>query len=265
MPERQLTIQQKRYLKFAHLFFAALWGGGATTMVLLFCLFHPSTAHEQITFSKILFYIDFIIVGPGAGGCLATGLIYSLYGNWGFFKFRWITLKYVINILFITYGMLVFLPFTHGQYSYYLSQPTTYSVLRKTFARYSCFSLWFIFQYLNLLKRKTERGPAPSPQTEPRLRCIAPPYPPTGLCGYGLPRTPVPMPPGTGNAPPSSPVTSCPSSSWGRPQNTNSTGWTKPPAAPHKRKAPADFLLPGLLASCLNFEGFPLSLLWKPS
>ena len=86
MPERQLTIQQKRYLKFAHLFFAALWGGGATTMVLLFCLFHPSTAHEQITFSKILFYIDFIIVGPGAGGCLATGLIYSLYGNWGFFK-----------------------------------------------------------------------------------------------------------------------------------------------------------------------------------
>lgn len=95
MPERQLTIQQKRYLKFAHLFFAALWGGGATTMVLLFCLFHPSTAHEQITFSKILFYIDFIIVGPGAGGCLATGLIYSLYGNWGFFKFKWITLKYL--------------------------------------------------------------------------------------------------------------------------------------------------------------------------
>ena len=60
MPERQLTIQQKRYLKFAHLFFAALWGGGATTMVLLFCLFHPSTAHEQITVSKILFYIDYL-------------------------------------------------------------------------------------------------------------------------------------------------------------------------------------------------------------
>ena len=180
MPERQLTIQQKRYLKFAHLFFAALWGGGATTMVLLFCLFHPSTAHEQITFSKILFYIDFIIVGPGAGGCLATGLIYSLYGNWGFFKFKWITLKYVINILFITYGMLVFLPFTHGQYSYYLSQPTE-AIIPEESIWMNIFCLWFIFQYLSLLKRKTERGPAPSPQTGPRLRCIAPPYPPTGL------------------------------------------------------------------------------------
>ena len=52
MPERQLTIQQKRYLKFAHLFLPPS-GWRATTMVLLFCLFHPSTAHEQITFSKI--------------------------------------------------------------------------------------------------------------------------------------------------------------------------------------------------------------------
>ena len=268
MPERQLTIQQKRYLKFAHLFFAALWGGGATTMVLLFCLFHPSTAHEQITFSKILFYIDFIIVGPGAGGCLATGLIYSLYGNWGFFKFRWITLKYVINILFITYGMLVFLPFTHGQYSYYLSQPTEAIIPEESIwmnifctSQNFCTILMFLFVvYLSVFKSVKKKN-----RERPRPRCIAPPYPPTGLCGYGLPRTPVPMPPGTGNAPPSSPVTSCPSSSWGRPQNTNSAGWTKPPAAPHKRKAPADFLLPGLLASCLNFEGFPLPLLWKPS
>ncbi|WP_306532295.1 hypothetical protein [Bilophila wadsworthia] len=172
MPERQLTIQQKRYLKFAHLFFAALWGGGATTMVLLFCLFHPSTAHEQITFSNILFYIDFIIVGPGAGGCLATGLIYSLYGNWGFFKFRWITLKYVINILFITYGMLVFLPFTHGQYSYYLSQPTEAIIPEESIwmnifctSQNFCTILMFLFVvYLSVfksVKKKNRERPRP--------------------------------------------------------------------------------------------------------
>ncbi|WP_337654532.1 hypothetical protein [Bilophila wadsworthia] len=155
-----------------HLFFAALWGGGATTMVLLFCLFHPSTAHEQITFSKILFYIDFIIVGPGAGGCLATGLIYSLYGNWGFFKFRWITLKYVINILFITYGMLVFLPFTHGQYSYYLSQPTEAIIPEESIwmnifctSQNFCTILMFLFVvYLSVfksVKKKNRERPRP--------------------------------------------------------------------------------------------------------
>ena len=138
------------------------------------------------------------------------------------------------------------------------------SVLRKTFARYSCFSLWFIFQYLNLLKRKTERGPAPSPQTEPRLRCIAPPYPPTGLCGYGLPRTPVPMPPGTGNAPPSSPVTSCPSSSWGRPQNTNSTGWTKPPAHHINEKPRRAFSCRGFWRHASILKVFPCPFYGSP-
>ena len=120
MSKKILNAQQKKYLKFFHLFFAALWGGGATSMVLLFCIYHPTTVHEQITLSRILFYLDFIIVGPGAGGCLLTGLVYSMYANWGFFKFKWIVLKYAINISFIAYGTLIFLPFTHGQYIKYI-------------------------------------------------------------------------------------------------------------------------------------------------
>ena len=172
MLKKPLTLQQKRYLRFAHLFFAALWGGGATTMVILFCLFHPTTAHEQITFSKILFYIDFIIVGPGAGGCLLTGLIYSLYTNWGFFTFRWITLKYAVNILFITYGMFVFLPFTHRQYSYYLSQPQEIAIPQESIwmnlfctSQNICTILMFLFVvYLSVFKplKKKGKGPLPS-------------------------------------------------------------------------------------------------------
>lgn len=167
MLKKPLTIQQKRYLKFAHLFFAALWGGGATTMVILFCLFHPSTAHEQITFNKILFYIDFIIVGPGAGGCLITGLLYSVYTNWGFFTFRWIFLKYLVNITFIIYGMFVFLPFTHSQYAYYLSQPQEIAIPQESIwmnifctSQNICTILMFLFVvYLSVfkpLKKKNE-------------------------------------------------------------------------------------------------------------
>ena len=73
-------------------------------------------------------------------------------------------IKYLINILFITYGMLVFLPFTHSQYSYYLSQPTEAiipeeSIWMSIFCTSQNFNdthvslLWFIFQYLNLLKK----------------------------------------------------------------------------------------------------------------
>lgn len=121
MSQKILNVQQRKYLKFFHLFFAALWGGGATAMVMLFCIYHPTTVHEQIALNKVLLYLDFIIVGPGAGGCLITGLIYSVYTNWGFFKFRWIVLKYAVNITFITYGTLIFLPFTHSQYTKYMA------------------------------------------------------------------------------------------------------------------------------------------------
>ena len=121
MPAKMLNAQQRKYLKFFHICFAALWGGGAVAMVLLFCIYHPATVHEQITLSRVLLYLDFLIVGPGAGGCLVTGFLYSRHTQWGFFKFKWIALKYIVNITFILYGTLVFLPFTHNQYTIYLA------------------------------------------------------------------------------------------------------------------------------------------------
>ena len=139
-------------------------------------LYHPSSDLSDIEraykVAKKAHEGQFRKVGPGAGGCLATGLIYSLYGKWGFFKFRWITLKYVINILFITYGMLVFLPFTHGQYSYYLSQPTEAIIPEESIwmnifctSQNFCTILMFLFVvYLSVfksVKKKNRERPRP--------------------------------------------------------------------------------------------------------
>lgn len=126
--KKHMSLNHRRWLKFAHLFFASLWGGGAVTMVMVFCIIHPATAAEQVELSKVFIFMDFIIVGPGAAGCLATGIIYSVYGNYRFFKFKWIMCKYIINIVFILYGSLVFLPFTHKQYLYYSSLPANLPV-----------------------------------------------------------------------------------------------------------------------------------------
>ena len=128
MPKKQLSIIQRRWLRFAHLFFASLWGGGAVTMVLLFCIEHPQTVARQVELTQMLLYMDFLIVGLGAAGCLVTGVLYSIYGNYGFFKFRWVILKYAVNITFILYGSFVFLPFTHSQYRFYSSLPPEMAV-----------------------------------------------------------------------------------------------------------------------------------------
>lgn len=52
MLPRQLSAGQRKYLRLAHLLFASLWGGGATSMVLIVCLFHPQTAHELLVYSS---------------------------------------------------------------------------------------------------------------------------------------------------------------------------------------------------------------------
>jgi hypothetical protein len=44
------------------------------------------------------------VVIPGAIGCLLTGLVYSAFSNWGFFKQKWIIVKWVITISAIFFG-----------------------------------------------------------------------------------------------------------------------------------------------------------------
>ncbi len=47
---------------------------------------------------------DMTVVIPGAIGCLLTGLIYSLFSNWGFFRHRWLTFKWIFTVSAILFG-----------------------------------------------------------------------------------------------------------------------------------------------------------------
>jgi hypothetical protein len=41
--------------------------------------------------NRSIHHVDMaVVVIPGACGCLITGLIYSVFSNWGFFKQRWL-------------------------------------------------------------------------------------------------------------------------------------------------------------------------------
>jgi len=48
--------------------------------------------------------IDDLVVIPGAMGSLATGLLYSLFTPWGFFKHRWVAVKWGITVYGILFG-----------------------------------------------------------------------------------------------------------------------------------------------------------------
>lgn len=49
------------------------------------------------------FVDDFIII-PSATGSLLTGVLYAIFTRWGWFKHRWIIVKWAINIFGILFG-----------------------------------------------------------------------------------------------------------------------------------------------------------------
>ena len=49
-------------------------------------------------------FIDDFVIIPGAVGCFITGMLYSIFTKWGWFKQRWITIKWAINIFGILSG-----------------------------------------------------------------------------------------------------------------------------------------------------------------
>jgi hypothetical protein len=100
----KLGAKAQRGLKCFHVVFACMWVGGATSLTLMNFFLHPESGpHLHGILTAMNFIDDFIII-PGAMGLLLTGLIYSVFTRWGWFKHTWITVKWVINVYGVIFG-----------------------------------------------------------------------------------------------------------------------------------------------------------------
>jgi len=100
----KMNTSSQKVLKITHLFFVCLWVGGAITLALLKLGVHPDNGSALHGFDLTRTFIDDFIVIPGAVGCLLTGLVYSIFTGFGFFKLRWVAVKWVITIAGILFG-----------------------------------------------------------------------------------------------------------------------------------------------------------------
>lgn len=103
---RKLSIKERAWLKIFHLLSVAAWLGGQMTLILI-----QSTKSQlavpghQYAILMSLKEIDDIIIVGGAMGCLITGFIFSLMTPWGFFKFRWVSIKWISTVSLIFFGI----------------------------------------------------------------------------------------------------------------------------------------------------------------
>jgi len=98
-------LQKKGYqtLKMCHLFIAGTWVGSDIVIILLLALLNGKNITNYL---DIVLLVDWAIVIPCAFLCLVTGILFSVFTNWGFIKHRWIVIKYLVNLFPIISGIV---------------------------------------------------------------------------------------------------------------------------------------------------------------
>ena len=110
MALKKLKPQAVKILKMVHILFAFSWTIGALVLCLLLFITYPQSGDELFMRSRMLQIVDDYFIIPGAIGGFITGLIYSVWTNWGFFKHPWIMIKWILIILQTLIGTFVLGP-----------------------------------------------------------------------------------------------------------------------------------------------------------
>ena len=92
-------------VKIFHFVFIFMWLGGGVALLLGLFLSHPANIHEYFMKYRILMILENYLVIPGAMGNLMLGFVYGFFTKWGFFKHTWLTLKWILTVLVILFGI----------------------------------------------------------------------------------------------------------------------------------------------------------------
>lgn len=102
----QLKKNGLRWLKLFHLAAACCWLGGAIGMLTI-SLLVESAENGDMLFGIVSASrrVDvWVVIIPGLFGCLLTGLIYGLFTSWGFFRHKWVIVKWVGTLAAFFFG-----------------------------------------------------------------------------------------------------------------------------------------------------------------
>ncbi len=112
---KQLSSKGRSWLKGLHIFLVCAWIGAGISMVLLgFAKQQITNGDELYAVNAAIKLIDDFIVIPSAMGTLLTGLLFSLFTNWGFTKFYWVIFKWLMTIAQILFGTFFLGPWVNG-------------------------------------------------------------------------------------------------------------------------------------------------------
>ena len=111
---KHLGLKGRQWLKGFHVFFACTWIGAGMSLVVMQWFMKAGDGMELYGIVRSMKFIDDFVIIPGAIGTLVTGLLFSLFTNWGFFKHWWIIVKWIINLSGVIFGTFWLGPWLNG-------------------------------------------------------------------------------------------------------------------------------------------------------
>lgn len=91
-------------LKTLHILFGIMWIGGVMALVSIMLGSRPEGADQIYMAARDQLVIDKWFLIPGGFGIVFSALVYSIFTKWGFFKFRWLTVKWILTVLLVIIG-----------------------------------------------------------------------------------------------------------------------------------------------------------------
>ena len=120
----------QKWLKTIHLLAAILWIGCGIAMNLLRVAITPTTPESMAMLSLAIKILDDLLIFGGVVGILVTAIIYGVWTKWGFFKQRWLIVKWIMTVVIILIGWIIMGPAVNGNVhspEWYVSNVNVYN------------------------------------------------------------------------------------------------------------------------------------------
>lgn len=104
---KKLGPKSMKYLKMIHVLLVVLFFGGILSSLSINLTIDFSTYDETLLAYKNIIIISDQIIRFGAVGTLLIGFVYGFFTNWGFFKHRWVGVKFVLYMVQTIVGIFI--------------------------------------------------------------------------------------------------------------------------------------------------------------
>ena len=85
-----------KWVKVVHLVLVVLMLGGIISTMAIRLGLKPQTYEEMVVVYRVLLTVSDQVIRYGGIGLMLIGLVYGIWTSWGFFKHRWIAVKWVV-------------------------------------------------------------------------------------------------------------------------------------------------------------------------